>query len=84
MIPGFVPISTHQFYCDIWPRIRKRVEAIHSTAEAYRAHGVLPLLIYWGYRGETRDENIIIAVSRSDAGQADEYWIDPDLIATQH
>ncbi len=80
MIPGFIQVDCHRFYSVVWPRISNETEAIQSNLKRHRKHGDLPLVIYWGLKGKSRDENTIIAVSRADGQAADEHWIAPHLI----
>jgi hypothetical protein len=44
---GFSRIDRHRFYGEVWPRIRKAVEAIESNWKTFRQTGQ-PLLIRWG------------------------------------
>ena len=85
MIPGFIKLDSQRFYRDIWPHIEIDIEAIHSNLKEIRAckkefRPAPPLLIYWGYKGEIRDNNSIVAVSFSDATSPDEHWVAPHLI----
>ena len=60
-MPGFVHVDRHTFYADIWPRIKKDVEAMESNwADAKK--GVRPIVIKWGYKDENTGETIILAV----------------------
>lgn len=79
MMPGFVQVDRHTFYVDIWPRIKKDVEAVESNwADAKK--GVRPIVIKWGYKDENTEEQIILAVSRADdAGE--EHWVAESLIS---
>jgi len=79
MMPGFVQVDRHTFYVDIWPRIKKDVEAVESNwADAKK--GVRPIVIKWGYKDENTEEKIIVAVSRADdAGE--EHWVVESLIS---
>lgn len=31
MMPGFVQVDCHTFYADIWPRIKRNVDAVESN-----------------------------------------------------
>lgn len=79
MIPGFISVDCGYFYREVWPRIGPRVDAIHSNLTRHQKHGDLPLVIYWGYRGDIRDENLIVAVSLANEHGPDEHWIATDL-----
>lgn len=83
MIPGFLAIDRHRFYSEVWPRICGKVEAVQSNLKRYRLTGALPLVIYWGHKGDIRDTTTIIAVSFSNGAHPDEYWIAPELISPQ-
>lgn len=78
MMPGFVQVDCHTFYADIWPRIKRDVEAVESNwADAKK--GVRPIVIKWGYKDENTGEKIILAISRSDDA-GDEHWVVESLI----
>ncbi len=79
MMPGFVQVDRHTFYADIWPRIKRDVEAMESNwADAKK--GVRPLVIKWGYKDENTEEKIILAVSRAD-NAGEEHWVVESLIS---
>lgn len=79
MMPGFVQVDRDTFYVDIWPRIKKEVEAVESNwADAKK--GVRPIVIKWGYKDENTGKKIILAVTRADdAGE--EHWVVESLIS---
>lgn len=79
MMPGFVQVDRDTFYVDIWPRIKKEVDAVESNwADAKK--GVRPIVIKWGYKDENTGEKIILAISRADdAGE--EHWVVESLLS---
>ena len=79
MMPGFVQVDRDTFYADIWPRIKKDVEAVESNwADAKK--GARPIVIKWGHKDENTGEMIILAVTRADdAGE--EHWVVESLIS---
>lgn len=79
MMPGFVQVDRHTFYVDIWPRIKRDVDAVESNWDDAKK-GARPIVIKWGYRDKNTEEKIILAVSRADdAGE--EYWVVERLIS---
>lgn len=79
MMPGFVQVDRDTFYVDIWPRIKKEVEAVESNwADAKK--GVRPIVIKWGYKDENTGEKIILAISRADDAR-EEHWVVESLLS---
>lgn len=79
MMPGFVQVDRHAFYADIWPRIKRDVEAVESNwADAKK--GIHPIVIKWGYKDKNTEEKIILAISRAD-DTGEEHWVAESLIS---
>lgn len=84
MIEGFIEVTKAQYYNDVWPRIKHRVEAIQSNWE--QVHKAMkaklhhdPLLIYWGYKDPETEQKTVLAIVQSQTQHIDKYWISPEL-----
>ena len=78
MMPGFVQVDRHTFYVDIWPQIKKDLEAIESNWDDAKK-GIRPIVIKWGYQDKNTDEKVILAISRADT-VSEEHWVLERLI----
>lgn len=81
MIDGFIEIDRQTFCLDIYPAIKKELEALKSNLRAPRDEGEDPLLIiYWGTRDKIAESTKMLAVTLSDNEGPDRFWVAPHLL----